>query len=735
MPAASQITLHAGATSSLRDRLRARTFLRRAPVAAMLGCLIVVLFGMLLTPTPAQAQIPVIGPIAEAVGSIGGAILHPANAALNALLSVLRAIFGGLEAKLVGDVIQALLSIPSFQTGHVAGLEHTMVAISAGMLSAVFTLSIVRYYLAGLTNTASGAFEAVHALVRVGGAVALILLWPTMFGWLEQVPNLFDAALLQSGGVQHNVGLLFDAALVFGAGAFAIGTGVGLIFTIVIALAAALTFLALLWMKVMISILLMFLYVAMPVAIVIWPIPELSWIATAAMRALGVALIVPCVWAILFALSAAVNADILSWVPTHSILDTLLVRPLAGLTLMVLCITIPRSLMQAAVPVRVPQPAGRAWRTLTLGMFAARTGTGAARTVASAAADGQPQAQRMIGMLPESLRPPRQPGEGGSAARIIFGASGFDDPRERTGRPRHAGGRSRGAGTPGGLGDAGVAAGAQGSDSRVYAEQAVRRTEAQASVHGIEHPVRDPESSERAREAMRGRSRIAPPDATMVAGAMSRFPAATQRDLARIGSEHGLREFAAEHLRSANLTDSQRDALSTLGSARMPALQQGIATALQTLDGAATDRSTTGGAASAKPAGPAHAPAGSRSTPGERGSQDSSTFRVVEAQEPTPGGLHVEQQASQAAESRSRAGGASSGASSSEPASGDPASDTPTPAHQSEQAAGMPPAASEPPSGKDASGEGSAASGQQSGRRPAPPRRGLPESDVDPFLE
>ena len=158
----------------------------------------------------------------------------------------------------------------------------------------------MRYYVAGLTDSGSGGFEALQGVVRVIGAVGFIILWPGLFNEVVKIPQLFDEALLGSGSVQHNVALLFDAALVVGTGAFAIDGGIGLIFVILIGFIAALVFIALLWMKVLLSVLLMFLYVTMPLAAVLWPVPELSWLATSAIKTLFVALIVPCVWAILF---------------------------------------------------------------------------------------------------------------------------------------------------------------------------------------------------------------------------------------------------------------------------------------------------------------------------------------------------------------------------------------------------------------------------------------------------
>ena len=414
--------------------------------------LAVTLSTLLVIPATAQAkipivgEIPVVGPVVEGVAGAGEALWNPAEAVMSAFLKVLQAIFGGVEAHLITEVVAGLLAVPNFSSGHVAGLEHTTVAISAGMLSAVLTLSILRYYIAGLSDSGSGGFEALQGLVRVIGAVGFIVLWPGIFNELLEIPSAFNHALLGSTSVQHNVALLFDAALAIGAGAFAIGTGLGLIFVILIGFISAVVFLALLWMKVLLSVMLMFLYVSMPLCVVLWPVPELSWLAASAMKALSIAVIVPSVWAILFALSGAVNADVLTLAPSHSVIDTVIIRPLAGITLMLLCITIPRFLMRTAMIGPQSQSGGwRVWRTVTFGMFAARAAAGAGQTVASAAVEGHAGAARMIDSLPSPIRPPSAPGAGNLASRIVFGRSGFAEEQKGNGKGSGAGKPGRGS--------------------------------------------------------------------------------------------------------------------------------------------------------------------------------------------------------------------------------------------------------------------------------------------------
>jgi hypothetical protein len=529
----------------------------------------------LTSPSSAHAEVPILGPIVKGVGSIGHAVLHPVDAVVEGFVKLLQAIFGGIEARLITAVIKALLTIPNFDNGNVATLEKTCAAMSAGMLSAVLTLSIVRYYIAGLGDQGSGGFEALQALSRLAGAVGMIILWPGIFDTVVQVPKLFTAALLDSGGVQHNVALLFAGALVVGSGAFAISDGVGLIFVIIIGLLAAAVFIALIWMKVLLSVLLPFLYVSTPFTMALWPIPEVSWLFTAAMRTLLVALIVPCVWAILFALSAAINTDVLTWVPTHSILDTIIVRPLAGITLMILCVTIPRFLVRTAmIGPHGERGGGRLWRTVAIGMLGARVGSGAARAVAGAAVEGYPGAQRMIDALPNPVRPPSGRGQGSMAGRMIFGRSGFS-PEEKGdgsgGGDKPPGGTSKdwGAGGPPAPGGPQSPAGQGGGGAAVTDGSATRRARIDAAGEGM---------------ALASQNEPSTPGE--VASAMAVLPETTQRRIAdiRASDPMKLRDALARQVASDSWNGAQRDALWTIGSAPGKEVDEGITTAIGRLN-------------------------------------------------------------------------------------------------------------------------------------------------------
>jgi hypothetical protein len=587
---------------------------------------------LLASPATAQAKIPVIGKIpvlggvVEKIAGVGEALWNPAEAVMSAFLKVLQAVFGGVEAHLITDVITGLLAIPNFNSGHVAGLEHTTVAISAGMLSAVLTLSILRYYIAGLTDSGSGGFEALQGLVRVMGAVGFIILWPSIFNELLEIPSAFNHALLGSSSVQHNVALLFDAALATGAGAFALSTGLGLIFVILIAFLSAVVFLALLWMKVLLSVMLMFLYVSMPLCVVLWPVPEMSWLAASAMKALAVAVMVPSVWAILFALSAAVNADILTFAPSHSIIDTVIIRPLAGITLMLLCITIPRFLMRTAMIGPQGQGGGwRVWRTVTFGMFAGRAAAGAGQAVAAAAVEGHQAAGRMIDRLPSQMRPPKAAGEGSLASRVVWGTSGFpeEEKRKSKGKTGGDGQQDWGAGEPVPKTTGRTPAAPAGEGKSSEQGQPAPQTQSQPAANSERQPAAASESQasgagqgrtasqanrafvDAAGEWMYQKAHSTPTDAGEVAAAMGKLPEKAQRQLAQIqaSNKDKLRDSIANQLDNPAWSAEQQAALWTIGSSDGLSAEQGIAHAIARLDEPAGQPPPAGGATDTPPTG------------------------------------------------------------------------------------------------------------------------------------
>ena len=100
--------------------------------------------------------------------------------AVKAFDAIIRHLFAPLAKLVTVALIGWLTAIPDFAQGNVAQLEQTVAAICGGVLGAVATLSVIRYWLAGFAG--SGApFTALEGLVRTVGAALFIAIWPWLF--------------------------------------------------------------------------------------------------------------------------------------------------------------------------------------------------------------------------------------------------------------------------------------------------------------------------------------------------------------------------------------------------------------------------------------------------------------------------------------------------------------------------------------------------------------------------
>lgn len=292
----------------------------------------------------AQAKVPVVSTITDGIGGVVGGI--GGDVAVNGFKSILSALFGGLQAHVTQALTGWLTTIPNFTGGNVAQLRGTTTAIAFGLIGVVMTFAFIRYYISGLSMSGSGGMEAVEGIVRSVGAVLLLIAWPFFMVKLVDVANAASQSLLHSPSVTHNLVTLFRTATI---GQFVVGGPVGWAITILIAIVGIFLLLALLMMKIVLSAATVFLFVGMPVAIVLWPISELSWITRYAMRGLVVCLIVPFVWVLVFATFAAVGVDALTFQGGGGFFDKTIIKPLVGVAMLYLSVVLPKSLMKAAM--------------------------------------------------------------------------------------------------------------------------------------------------------------------------------------------------------------------------------------------------------------------------------------------------------------------------------------------------------------------------------------------------
>ena len=93
----------------------------------------------------------------------------------------------------------------------------------------------------------------------------------------------------------------------FGAVLFATHSKIGWIFGIVILGLEALLMIGLLLMKVLLAGATTLIFVAMPLALALWPLRETSWIAGRMAHVLFVAVATPLMWALIFATAAVIG--------------------------------------------------------------------------------------------------------------------------------------------------------------------------------------------------------------------------------------------------------------------------------------------------------------------------------------------------------------------------------------------------------------------------------------------
>src|SRR4029079_9204616 len=273
--------------------------------------------------------------------AVGGVV---GGAATSGFREILEALFGGLEAKITLALLRWLVTVPDFAGGDVAGLARTTTAIAFGLLGAVMTLATIRYWLSGLSGGAGGA-EAIDGLTRTVTAALVIVLWPWLFARAAGLANAASGALLASPGVADDLARLVRAAIV----AHFTLAPVGWLISIIVALAGTLMLLGLVLLKVVLGASTALLFVAMPLAAVLWPIAETAWVARLAARGLMVCLLTPLCWVVVFAAFAAVGVDALSFDGDGGPLDEAVIRPLAGCALLFVAVTLPRTLMRAAM--------------------------------------------------------------------------------------------------------------------------------------------------------------------------------------------------------------------------------------------------------------------------------------------------------------------------------------------------------------------------------------------------
>jgi len=259
--------------------------------------------------------------------------------------SILKQTFGGLAVAASPLLTGTLTQVPDYssQSAGVVSLERSTTAIGFAIAALVLTLSILRFALAGVS--ASGGFEGVEGVTRTVVAALAMVAWPWAFHNLAALMNTVTHAMLSTHAV-HVALVALVAVGALGAVLFATASKIGWIFGIVILGLEAILMIGLLLIKVLLAGATTVIFVAMPLALALWPLRETAWIAGRMAHVLFVAVATPLMWALIFATAAVMGGSVFG---LHGgFWDTILIRPLAAMSMFVLALWAPLMLLRHA---------------------------------------------------------------------------------------------------------------------------------------------------------------------------------------------------------------------------------------------------------------------------------------------------------------------------------------------------------------------------------------------------
>jgi hypothetical protein len=350
----------AGGRTQVTDgaaRSRAR---RRARVAVSLGALLVL--AAVVVPAPAYAGATT--PMADIPTSVPELVKQ-----------IMDALFGTGEDGGKGLIsftwLGWLVTVPNYpaQGGNVAALERVTSAIGLAVLGAAVTLSVFNHWAGGF---AGGGGDVMQGVFRSVGAALFIIAWPWIFMSGAALANQASMTVLSSSAQQAIATALSNP--VSNAASETLGALVGFLLLPLIALAATFGAIGLTITKTGVDAGLVLGYVAVPITVALSPVPGFDWLSKFSLRATTAAALVPFVWALLLAATAAIGIDAM----THSAAlqgDPMasLVAPLTTVGVLVLSLKVPGMLMRTAGVV----PPGSGFLKSTASFFAARLAFGA----------------------------------------------------------------------------------------------------------------------------------------------------------------------------------------------------------------------------------------------------------------------------------------------------------------------------------------------------------------------
>lgn len=337
----------------------------RRPYALGLAVGVVAVAVALSAPSAAQAGIPIPG--------ISVGIPNPFDLGLPGPTDLIGKVFEfffktffGVDAKVTQRTVDWLLAAPVYADHRAYAdlnqLRSDIDAAAWALFALVFTVSAVRYYASGFTS--AGSYEAVEALARGGVAAGALAFYPQVFAALTIAANYLTYGVIHDPTVGSGLTKVLAGATVASFTPLGVGT--------IAAVVAVVVFLLLIVTKIVLSTVLALLFVAAPLAIALWPLPETSWLARTVLQSLFGVLLWPVVWALCFALFAVIGAS--AFAPGGSF-GSHIVKPWVSVAALYVSFKAPQLLArQAMLAGLMPSPGAATARGLMYGRAALGAG-------------------------------------------------------------------------------------------------------------------------------------------------------------------------------------------------------------------------------------------------------------------------------------------------------------------------------------------------------------------------
>jgi hypothetical protein len=548
--------------------------------AAGAGMLAIILLSSALEPSPAGAWVFGLPSPGKVVSGLLGGIGHViggtvGKVAVTAFDAIVHALFAPIARFINTQLLGWLVAVPDYAPAgsHVAATERTVLAMAGAALGAVATISVARFWAAGLAGNGGSALEG---LTRTVGAALLLPLWPWAFHTAIALANEASTGLLGSGSVTKASANLLAVGV--GAGVGLGFLGVGLFVSIVMAVVASVLFLGLLLMKVVLAISTVLVFIGMPIAIVLSPV--VSWVARVLVRAFAVCLAVPVIWSVCFAAAGALLNDGLFLKGSSGFFDALL-EPLAAIALLWLMLLLPSRLGQMAmlgagaggggfVSRAVSYAAGSQVRDATRQHLPGRAGGGASASDRRSSSTDSRQGARLGA---ESVLAASKAASAGGAAAAAAGAGVASAARGATANGSSGGSAENGSGWLQRVRGA--------RSGRAYSPPPLAGREgAMAASGGLQRPSWRQEDFDAEMLEASLREQRQPVSGEQAQRARDALPEATQRAVGSLVADHGAR--ASQHLAYQALgewTPEQREAIRTLAAASPEVREQAFADA------------------------------------------------------------------------------------------------------------------------------------------------------------